>query len=147
MQGGLGQHIWNVKDHGQTYLQSLFALEVLYTTALALNKLGVLLMYQRLFGIERRLTIAVKVVAATVVAWWFGVEVVTLVQCHPVDKFWSQAKEGSCIDLVTFFEASAIPNVIIDFIILLLPQPILWKLRMSMSNKIALCGIFLLGAL
>lgn len=147
MQTGLGQHIWNVKDHGQAYLQSLFALEVLYTTALALNKLGVLLMYQRLFGIERKLTIAVKIVAAIVVAWWFGVEVVTLVQCHPVDKFWNYAKEGYCIDIVAFFEGSAIPNVIIDVAILLLPQPILWKLRMSMSNKIALCGIFLLGAL
>lgn len=104
-------------------------------------------MYQRLFGIERKLTIAVNVVAAIVIAWWFGVEVVTLVQCHPVDKFWNYAKEGHCIDIVAFFEGSAIPNVVIDVAILLLPQPILWKLRMSMSNKIALCGIFLLGAL
>ncbi|KAK4504020.1 hypothetical protein PRZ48_004935 [Zasmidium cellare] len=147
VQTGLGQHIWNVKDHGQNYLRSLFALEVLYPTALALNKLGVLLMYQRLFGIERKLTIAVKVVAAIVIAWWIGVEVATLLQCQPIDKFWNYQKEGHCLNIIALFEGSAIPNVIIDVIILLLPQPILWKLRMSMSNKIALCGIFLLGAL
>lgn len=93
------------------------------------------------------MTIAVKVVAAIVTAWFVSVEVATLLQCEPVDKFWNYAEAGSCFDIVKFFEGSATANVIIDVTILLLPQPILWKLRMSMSNKIALCAIFLLGAL
>ena len=82
-----------------------------------------------------------------VIAWWIGVEAATLAQCNPIDKWWDFTKKGSCIKVIPFIEASAIPNVIIDVAIVLLPQPILWKLRMSASNKIALCGIFLLGAL
>ncbi|CAK3739231.1 integral membrane [Lecanosticta acicola] len=144
---GLGKHIWEVQDGGHGYLRSLFALEVIYTTALALNKLSILMMYQRLFGIDRRLTLAVKVVAAVVIAWWAGVDIATFLQCEPIERFWEYSTVGKCFDVVDFFEGSAIPNVIADVLILLLPQPILWKLQMSWSNKLALCGIFLLGAL
>ena len=59
---GLGKHIWNVPDHGQEYLKSLFTLEILYPIALALNKLGVLLMYSRLFSVERKLIVGVKII-------------------------------------------------------------------------------------
>ena len=144
---GLGKHIWDVDDLGKSYLRALFATEITFTTALALNKLAVVLMYHRLFEVERKMRIAVKVLAAVVVGWWVAVEVTTLLQCTPIHKLWNYEVEGDCIDIVTFFEGSAIPNVIIDLAILLLPQPIIWRLRLSKANKIALCGIFLLGAL
>lgn len=104
-------------------------------------------MYQRLFAIERKLAIAIKVVAVVVVAWWIGVEIATLFQCEPVNKFWEYSVQGRCFDVVKFFEGSAIPNVILDVVILLIPQPVIWKLQLSRGNKVALCCIFLLGAL
>lgn len=136
-----------MNDLGKSYLRTLFATELIFNTALALNKLGVLFMYHRLFEVERKITIAVKVLASIVIAWWVAVEVTTLLQCRPIHIFWNYSLEGKCIDIVTFFEGSAIPNAIIDIAILLLPQQIIWKLRLSRGNRIALCGIFLLGAL
>jgi hypothetical protein len=128
-------------------LQSLFATELIYTTALALNKYAVLLMYKRLFGIEQKMNYAVYTVGAVVTAWWIAVEVATLLQCQPIDKFWHYTTPGQCIDIVVFFEGSAIPNVIIDLVILLMPQPLIWQLRLSLSAKTGLCCVFLLGAL
>ncbi|EME46733.1 hypothetical protein DOTSEDRAFT_169535 [Dothistroma septosporum NZE10] len=144
---GLGRHIWDVHDSGKAYLRTLFVTEITYTTALALNKLAVLLMYHRLFEVERKMKIAVKVLAVIVISWWMAVEITTLLQCTPIHRFWNYEKKGTCIDIAKFFEGSAIPNVIIDIAILLLPQPIIWRLKLSKTNKIALCGIFLLGAL
>lgn len=77
---GLGKHIWEVEDRGKSYLKTLLVTELVYTTALALNKLSVLLMYKRLFGIERRFLRTCYIIMGAVLAWWIGVEVATLVR-------------------------------------------------------------------
>ncbi|TGO31395.1 hypothetical protein BHYA_1069g00010 [Botrytis hyacinthi] len=40
----------------------------------------------------------------------------------------------------------AISDFLVDIYVLLLPLPIIWKLRLSLKKKIAVSGIFLLGA-
>jgi hypothetical protein len=143
----MGKHLKYIPDHGMRYLQTLYALELVYTAALALAKIGVLLMYQRLFGINRMFSLAVKVTIGLVICWFIGVEVATLFQCEPVYRLWMPRTPGKCFAIIQFFEGAAIPNVITDVIILILPQPIIWKLRLKWSTRLALCGVFLLGAL
>jgi hypothetical protein len=143
----MGRHLRYIPDHGQKYLQTLYALELVYTAALALAKIGVLLMYKRLFGINRKFSLAVNITIGLVVCWFIGVEIATLFQCRPVYRLWIPRTPGKCFAIIEFFEGAAIPNVVTDAIILILPQPIIWKLRLPWSTRLALCGIFLLGAL
>jgi hypothetical protein len=146
VQYGMGKHFIYVSDYGRRYLQTFYAIEVTYTLTLAMVKLGVLLMYKRLFGIDRKFSIAVNLTMGLVVCWWIAVTITTLLQCQPIQKLWDYRIEGHCFDIMTFFEASAIPNIITDVIILLLPQPIIWKLRLDWSTRFGVCAIFLLGA-
>lgn len=144
---GLGKHLLAVPDYGHKYLKTLFIMETLHTTALAILKISVLLFYHRLFGIDRKFTICLKLVAGLVIAWWLAIELTTILQCQPVARFWNYRLEGVCIDLIAFTEGAAIPNVVTDVLILLLPQPIIWKLHLSWSTRLCLCGVFLIGAL
>ena len=42
---------------------------------------------------------------------------------------------------------NAVPNIITDWALLILPIPYIWRLQQSRPQKIALCGVFLLGGL
>ena len=41
----------------------------------------------------------------------------------------------------------AISSVILDVLILVMPLPLIWRLQMSVKDKVAVSGIFLLGSL
>lgn len=119
----------------------------MYNTCLAVIKWGVLLMYYRLFGVHRGFARLLIVVGIVVLVWWIGTEFAILFQCSPIDKAWHVDKPGHCINIEAFFLGQAIPNIVTDIVILLLPQHQVWKLEMSLQKRFALCGIFLLGSL
>lgn len=52
-----------------------------------------------------------------------------------------------CMSEVTYLLAVAIPNVVTDIVLIIFPLPILWSLKVTMSHRIALSGIFLIGGL
>lgn len=64
--------------------------------------------------------------------------------CYPVEKQWDTTIPGRCIDYGAITLGIGIINVIIDFILLGLPLPILWNLQMSTRRKVLLA--FTLGA-
>lgn len=51
------------------------------------------------------------------------------------------------MDVPTFFFANGIAAMLIDVFILCIPIPIIYKLQMPLSQKVAVAGIFLLGGL
>ena len=51
------------------------------------------------------------------------------------------------VDVRMFFIANAIPNIITDILMLLVPVPGIWSLQLRISQKIAVFGIFALGLL
>ena len=51
----------------------------------------------------------------------------------------------NCIDTLHYFLGIQIPNIILDLVIMMLPLPYLWNLHITLSQRIALSGIFTLG--
>ncbi|KAI1810311.1 hypothetical protein GGS20DRAFT_208214 [Poronia punctata] len=47
--------------------------------------------------------------------------------------------------MVSQYLGSAIPNVVIDLLILILPVPLIWRLRTSLLRKMGITIVFLLG--
>lgn len=66
-------------------------------------------------------------------------------QCRPIRSAFDD-QEGTCIDVVSLYLASAPINVLTDLAILLLPLPILTRLRMEFRQKVALVATFTVGA-
>lgn len=71
--------------------------------------------------------------------------------CNPIKKGWSQQVyppiKGSCLDLRAAYLAGAIINTISDLSIVILPQPVIWRLHLSSKKKVGLCVVFLIGLL
>ncbi|KAL8798381.1 MAG: hypothetical protein Q9182_006703 [Xanthomendoza sp. 2 TL-2023] len=60
----------------------------------------------------------------------------------PIHSFWDIGVPGHCVNIDDFFIASGSVNVVLDFIIFILPIPLLWRLRTSFNQKLILTAIF-----
>ena len=78
-------------------------------------------------------------------AWLIAAWISTIFQCVPVRKAWETVEGGHCIAQWSWFLGTAIPSLVIDFCILVMPMPILWRLQMNTSRKVWIMGVFLCG--
>ncbi|MCJ1361386.1 hypothetical protein MMC16_000485 [Acarospora aff. strigata] len=116
-----------------------------YNTGLSLIKASLLLFYARIFGRVRRFRIALWVAAGIIFGWFISINLVALLTCIPVHKAWKPEVPGFCLDVHKIFLGVATSNVITDVILLVLPMPMIWTLRMKLAQKLALIGVFILG--
>lgn len=81
---------------------------------------------------------------------------VTILQCQPTSAWWErfnpthplQPDDYKCtVDSVKFFYGNAIPTIVTDILILLLPLPYITTLQLPRGQKWALAGIFCVGLL
>ncbi|KAI1652732.1 hypothetical protein F4813DRAFT_376920 [Daldinia decipiens] len=66
--------------------------------------------------------------------------------CFPHDRIWDQLIPGSqCLNINAILIAGASINIVLDFMILILPQRVIWGLQMSRSKKIGVSLVFTIG--
>ncbi|KAL8727192.1 MAG: hypothetical protein Q9166_006229 [cf. Caloplaca sp. 2 TL-2023] len=126
--------------------QMFLAWMALYGASVALSKVAILLLYVRVFTTSlRRFAVAVwiigLIVGATGMATVFG----SIFQCTPIAYNWDKTLQGRCINKMDLARYTAIPNVITGFAMLILPLPMVWRLKINISQKIALTATFLHG--
>ena len=69
-------------------------------------------------------------------------------ECRPVALYWDRSiKGGTCIDQLQFYRWNGVANLLIDFMIWSITLPVVWRLKLSMRQKISLSTLFLLGML
>ncbi|KAI9694169.1 MAG: hypothetical protein M1822_003440 [Bathelium mastoideum] len=148
VQYGYGRHLLTLEPNEIVeYSKVNFAIYQTYGTALTLIKISVLLFYVRIFD-TRQFRLRVYIVGALVIAWFFANMFTAIFQCNPIKKAWlATLPYGHCINPLTYIEGAHGANIVLDVIILALPVSGVWRLQMSMSRKIGVAGIFLLGGL
>ncbi|KAI4173150.1 MAG: hypothetical protein LQ343_003077 [Gyalolechia ehrenbergii] len=118
----------------------------LYGASVALSKGAILLLYLRVFTTNNRwFTIAVRVIGFFVSATGITTIVGSIFQCTPIARNWDQNLPGKCIDKLDFSRYIAIPNVITGLAMLVLPLPMVWRLNVTIQQKVALTATFLHG--
>lgn len=110
-------------------------------------KSSILLLYLRLFGIRKPFKIAILVTEALVVAWCISIIFSGIFQANPISAIWYPKELHTQVDYTKYLLGTAVPNVVTDFVILILPVSMVWQLQISKRRKRALCGVFLLGTL
>ncbi|KAH6887135.1 hypothetical protein B0T10DRAFT_407061 [Thelonectria olida] len=152
---GVGQHVWAGKpDATYAWALGLFMAEIFYTLTLWLTKLSILAFYWRSFGVWRSMRWPIWALAAIVSSWGIALLLVTILQCSPTRAAWARydpdnplpASEYHCrIDQMQFFYGNAVPTIVTDVMLMLLPLPYVWRLHLPAGGKLALSGIFLVG--
>ncbi|KAI1326457.1 hypothetical protein F5Y16DRAFT_421762 [Xylariaceae sp. FL0255] len=152
---GTGRHIWALPEGAIVdWALGLFILEVAYTWTLAAVKFSSLRFYWRIFAARRSIRIPIWILTAMVTGWTVGIFLLTFLQCMPIWGFWEQfnsvnppaAGSYRCtVGTHSYVLGVAIPNIITDAFVVLLPLPYVWTLKLRMSQRLALGGIFFLG--
>lgn len=116
--------------------------------ALMATKTSILIFYLRLarntkpfMRVGSYVTLAVVDIAGIVLTF------LNIFQCNPVGAVFSQNDDpnAKCIPLVTLYLVSAPVNIITDLAVLVLPIPVLTRMRLPSKQKKILVGTFMLG--
>ncbi|KAI4193618.1 MAG: hypothetical protein LQ350_008233 [Teloschistes chrysophthalmus] len=142
---GAGKHAILLKNP-IAYFKLVFAISIIYLVNIAAVKFSILLLYRRIFGVDRAFSVLSWCLSGLIFAYSLAGIFVIIFQCSPVHGFWDFMIPHTCIDFGTPATVTAVLNVITDFLTLALPMPLIWQLQMPFTRKLQLAGIFLLGA-
>ena len=124
------------------------AYQILYCVCVSLIKVSILLFYYRLFAVRAAFKYTCYVVLALVTCWCIAIVFTIIFQCIPIEAAWIRPYPHSkCINNNASLLGTAITNVFLDIVILVLPMVPIWSLGLTVRQRITLTAIFLLGAL
>lgn len=144
---GLGKHRKDLPA-GTDFVTSdilFYAKQPLYYVCVSLTKVSILLFYFRLFP-QQGYRIFLWVMLGFVVLTGITSSVAGIFQCNPIPKAWDDDIPGTCFNRPALFFANAGLNIFQDFVIYLLPFPMLWNVQLPLKQRIALIGVFVVGA-
>ncbi|XXG94395.1 hypothetical protein Hte_000650 [Hypoxylon texense] len=140
---GEGRHILFVTNPAG-FVQAYVASIVAYALCVVLTKVSVLCFYCRIFSPLRRLFYAAWGFGVLVVAYNLALIFVSAFECIPLSSEWT-GQPGKCIWTIPVHAILGIVNIVTDVGILALPIRHVLLLRLTVTQRIQVCGIFLLG--
>ncbi|KAJ5126332.1 hypothetical protein N7448_005635 [Penicillium atrosanguineum] len=143
---GMGKHIWVMTVENMIKMKKiLFAYLFIYIFELFIVKLSLLMFYRRIFGTSGNYWVCIILA----LGWAFGSMIALLTCPAPVSYFWNELTNPGGgnyrYNFYNYYVGNAASNVITDFLILLVPLPVIWKLKMRVAQKFMVSGVLLLG--
>ncbi|OCL09075.1 hypothetical protein AOQ84DRAFT_376166 [Glonium stellatum] len=132
-------------------LQYIFL--VISVPTLGLIKMTFVFFYRRIFVVEKQnfsnlQNIVYTAMICTIFLWSGGFLFSFIFACKGhFTAWWASASSliTNCVNTLELLYAFAISDFITDSIIILLPLPMIWKLRLPTSRKVGVTAVFLLG--
>jgi hypothetical protein len=129
------------------------AVELNYLVSATLIKVSILCFYRRITGtLKDAFVFSTWAMIAFCIISSIIFSFLIIFTCNPVvgsfhlfDFAWRVKNEVTCLDEGAIIVACAIVGTIQDFFVCLLPVLLVWNLKMSKRQKVALCGIFAVG--
>ncbi|KAI4161212.1 MAG: hypothetical protein LQ342_005108 [Letrouitia transgressa] len=123
---------------------AVYAISLVYASAILTIKLSILLFYRRIFT-TKNFILVTNLTGLVVIAWWIAVVFTQIFSCRPVHGFWNRAVEPTCIKPTPYYVGVAVPNIATDIVLLALPVRMILGLQLSTGQKIGLTATFLTG--
>lgn len=146
---GLGHHIWMVPPEDLAiFLKLVYSVYFLYDTCLFVTKLCALLFFNRIFPAvanSKWFNWALWTAHLLNAGWFISISISTFFLCIPFEKNWNPSVEGNCDVTMGLHVGSALSSVFVDLIILLLPLPKIWSLKLGVGKRTGLTVVFVLG--
>ena len=144
---GFGKHQLSLPlRHIEKFLLNDWTVQMVFATAISVTRFSLLLFYHRLFPVRRFNIIAIAT-GCILIGWWLSFCLAVIFSCIPVKNYWDKSIPGHCLDEHALSWGLTGSELIANIIMVVLPIPWLWDLRLVWSKKLALIGLFLLGCL
>lgn len=146
---GVGRHeVVMVLEHPDRIVRFnkvLLITEILYSPCVACTKYAILMLYYRLFPgpVFKRVCVGMAVL---ITAYSIAAIFTNVFQCTPVESQWNGSVPDHCVNVNQELLFVATMNVISDAGILLMPIPLIWRLKTDTHRKIQLTFVMLLGS-
>ncbi|OBT67846.1 hypothetical protein VE03_02516 [Pseudogymnoascus sp. 23342-1-I1] len=148
---GLGMHIWNVPladFYGMSHFLYMYLMSaILYCAATGMAKTSILLFYLRIFPSKTFHWVVWGLVAFTV-SFSTASVFVSIFGCTPVQASWEvefATAVGNCINHPIYYFVQAGFGILIDFVTVITPMPVLWGLQLGLKQKMGVAGILTTG--
>ncbi|KAK7545163.1 uncharacterized protein J3D65DRAFT_611961 [Phyllosticta citribraziliensis] len=117
---------------------------ILYQILINLTKSSFFIQYLRLFQptwVHRSCKVSLVVILGVMCWGVFG----GIFLCKPVRRYWDPSVPGTCMDIQTYWFSTAGIGVIMDFVVWLIPMPLIKGLNLPMRQKLSVFAVFALG--
>jgi hypothetical protein len=124
--------------------------QIVYTLALVTVKMGILMLYLRVFGTNANKRFRWTIIGIMIFGALHGVGYgfAIIFQCLPVSAIWdSNITDPVCIHYGSLVLSASIISLTEDFLLVLLPIPQLLKLQVSGRKRIGLGIMFAVASL
>ncbi|CAG8389490.1 unnamed protein product [Penicillium salamii] len=128
-------------------LKIFWASEWIWATATVCFRLAILMLYIEIFSGNKKFAQCAIGVGGLVALYWVATVFTLSLVCRPIQYNWNRKISGSCGNIRKIQYASAGFNMGMDLLVVLLPLPVVWKLRMSSRKKIGVTTSFAIGIL
>lgn len=125
--------------------QCKFASQILATVGLGMTKASILVFYTNIFT-TRNFKICARLMLGVVTFWTVSFFFTNLFTCYPITPLVEAFYGNSCLDGVSMWYSSCVTDIIIDFMILAMPVPMVLRLQLPLQQRLAIVGMFMLGA-
>ncbi|KAK7742412.1 hypothetical protein SLS53_004558 [Cytospora paraplurivora] len=125
-----------------------FVINIGYSLVLLFSKSAILLEWVNIFvpkGTRNTFYWSARVMMVANILLYTSSIIVALAGCQPLALFWDFWLSGHCINRKSRDTVNAAFNVVMDVIILLLPQLVIWNLHMTSTRKTGVCVVFSVG--
>ncbi|KKY30630.1 putative integral membrane protein [Diaporthe ampelina] len=141
---GTGRHWWLASsDELMNQLKALFAAIHLYIWALCCVKISLLLQYRRIFVATWLQRMSIIIICFSV-SWNVAQSILVSFACSPASAF-IPSLAPHCLDSLTIWYIAAGINITTDFIVFLLPIPLVNSLQLPIRQRVLLIMVFCLG--
>ncbi|OJJ56532.1 hypothetical protein ASPSYDRAFT_134418 [Aspergillus sydowii CBS 593.65] len=139
MDYGFGRHLYNVPVTAlPTYLKLLIPIVVTYCWAPFMTKFSILILYHRL-NPSQKFRYIIYFLIFVITGYTLATTLATAGGCNPLNT-----GKTPCINSLALWQA--ILNIVTDFLMLLMPIPLLWALQLPLLQKLSLGLIFAIGS-
>ncbi|KAI0121425.1 hypothetical protein F4776DRAFT_630805 [Hypoxylon sp. NC0597] len=145
-----GVHQWDLRlrDYRE-FNYYMYIGSAIYGISIFFVKLSILMQYIQVFMPANQPKVMYRTTMSIIglnFGYYLARTFIEIFACQPVAKAWDPLiTEGRCIDVMSRDVASGIINTTSDFVILILPQLVIWRLNISFKNKTAVSVIFLIA--
>ncbi|KAI0596793.1 hypothetical protein F4775DRAFT_279081 [Biscogniauxia sp. FL1348] len=146
---GLGSHIYtlNLPQALIDFTRDFWCSLLFFNITLFFVKMTFLFQYYRVVAQVPKLRF-VYIASMVIVGGWSLAQVMVIsFLCIPIEGFWNPSVAAKCLDTHAMLDMNAIGNIVTNFIVLILPLPVLLRLSLPPAQKWALVGVFSLGFL
>ncbi|KJK68231.1 hypothetical protein P875_00076311 [Aspergillus parasiticus SU-1] len=130
--GGLGKHEATLSESELArFTVIILAIVVTFIPLVCVAKLSLIMLYYRLSPHVKLWRFCIYGIATLITLPSLILVLLYLFGCQPVAKAWdSTITEGHCVDRLSIMLASSVLNVLTDFLMIIAPIPLIWKLNM-----------------